>query len=111
TAIDNCGTATVALAETTTAGSCANNFTVTRTWTATDECGNVTIHVQTITVADTVKPVFTGSLPTDVTVSCVSQIPATVEGTLTATDNCTATANIVITVNDVVSNVSPSCAN
>src|SRR5690606_34886046 len=48
-------------------------------------CGNVQEYVQTITVRDTVAPIFVESLPADVNVSC-DAVP-TAE-TLTATDNC-----------------------
>ncbi|MFK5880410.1 MAG: hypothetical protein QM478_13050, partial [Flavobacteriaceae bacterium] len=37
TGFDNCGTATVTFNETRTDGSCANDYTLTRVWTATDE--------------------------------------------------------------------------
>ncbi|KAA5531706.1 HYR-like domain-containing protein, partial [Paenimyroides baculatum] len=109
TATDNCGSATVVFNETTVAGNCTSSYVRTRTWTATDACGNTASHVQKITVADTEKPVFTGTLPANVTVSCPSEIPVT--AVLAATDNCTAAGSISITVSDVVSDVSPSCAN
>ncbi|MCT4630120.1 gliding motility-associated C-terminal domain-containing protein, partial [Winogradskyella sp.] len=85
TASDNCGTATVTLNESTTAGTCDNEYTLTRTWTATDACGNETIHSQTITVQDTTAPTFNETLPSDITVEC-DAVP-TAE-TLTASDNC-----------------------
>src|SRR5690606_38735839 len=71
--------------EETIEGSCANNYDIVRTWTATDDCGNETIHTQTITVEDTTAPTFNETLPTDMTVEC-DAVP-TAE-TLTATDNC-----------------------
>ncbi|MFN0016278.1 MAG: PKD domain-containing protein, partial [Saprospiraceae bacterium] len=49
-AIDNCGTPTVTLQETQSPGDCSTGYTVTRTWTATDQCGNLKVHVQTFTV-------------------------------------------------------------
>ena len=93
TATDNCGTATVAYTETTTAGSCAGSYTLTRTWIATDACGLSTTHVQTITVQDTTAPTFVETLPTNVTVEC-SAVPTA--PTLTATDNC-GTATVAYT--------------
>jgi hypothetical protein len=53
TATDNCGSATVTLVQTQTAGDCATGYTVTRTWTATDQCGNAKQHTQTYTVLPT----------------------------------------------------------
>ena len=54
---------------------CAGEYTLTRTWTASDDCGNELVHQQTLVVIDTVAPVFTTELPADTTVSCLS-IPA-----------------------------------
>ncbi|WP_458627206.1 HYR-like domain-containing protein [Winogradskyella sp. PC D3.3] len=85
TATDNCGTATVSFNETTVAGSCSGNYTITRAWTATDACGLTTVYMQTITVADTTAPTFNETLPTDITVEC-DGVPAA--ETLTASDNC-----------------------
>ncbi|MBK9256214.1 MAG: gliding motility-associated C-terminal domain-containing protein [Saprospiraceae bacterium] len=51
--------------------SCSHfNYTITRVWTATDNCNNVAIHTQTITVTDTVAPVFTGQ--NTVSLSCIT---------------------------------------
>ncbi|CAM1368751.1 hypothetical protein TSEDIMI_60055 [Tenacibaculum sediminilitoris] len=92
TATDTCGTATVTINETTTAGACAGESILTREWTATDECGNTTVHTQNITVQDTTPPTFVEALPADTTVEC-DAIP--VAETLTATDTCgTATVTI-----------------
>ncbi len=48
TATDNCGTATVSYKEvkSNVSESCPNNYTLTRTWTATDLCGLTTTHTQ-----------------------------------------------------------------
>ncbi|NRB60541.1 MAG: gliding motility-associated C-terminal domain-containing protein, partial [Winogradskyella sp.] len=83
--------ATVTFDETQTDGACASQYTLTRTWTATDECGNETVHTQTITVQDTTAPTFNETLPADVTVEC-DAVP-TAE-TLTASDNCDANATV-----------------
>src|SRR5690606_40464256 len=85
TANDNCGSATVSVNDVITAGSCANSYTIARTWTATDGCALTTIHTQTITVQDTTAPTFVEALPSDITVEC-DNIP--VAQTLTANDNC-----------------------
>ena len=64
---------------------CASNYTLLRSWTATDDCGNSTTHEQTLTVVDETAPAWTTELPADTTVSC-DAIPAA--ATLMATDNC-----------------------
>ncbi|MBK9335072.1 MAG: HYR domain-containing protein [Lewinellaceae bacterium] len=91
---DNCaGTVTFDFSETTQAGSCPNNFTVTRIWTAVDFAGNSTQFVQTINVNDDVAPVL--SCPANASAQCtVDEIPVydnlaefNTAGGL-ATDNC-----------------------
>ncbi|MBT8277742.1 MAG: tandem-95 repeat protein [Bacteroidia bacterium] len=67
------------------AGSCPNNFTITRTWTLVDDCGNSTSYDQIVTVEDSTPPTFNEALPADVTVNA-DAIP--VAATLTASDNC-----------------------
>ncbi|MEP4910619.1 MAG: HYR domain-containing protein, partial [Algibacter sp.] len=92
TATDNCGTVNVTYEEVKTDGSCESNYTLERTWTATDSSNLSTVYTQTITVTDTTAPEFEGSLPSDVTVEC-DNIPDA--ETLTATDNCnTATVEV-----------------
>jgi hypothetical protein len=84
TATDDCGTAMVSLDEQTTPGNCPQNYTITRTWTATDNCENSVDHVQTITVSDTTPPTFT-SVPQDVTIECSDALPT---DEATADDDC-----------------------
>lgn len=82
-AIDNCDTSlVVTFGETVTGSGC--NYTITRTWTATDDCSNTYVHVQTIQVIDDEPPVLS-HLPADLTVVCGSIPPV---DTITATDNC-----------------------
>ena len=85
TATDNCGTPVVTFNETKTAGNCANEYILTRTWTAKDICGNTVTHTQIIRVEDKTPPVFVGALPSDIKVSC-NAIP--IAPVLTATDAC-----------------------
>ena len=57
TATDNCDDdVSITVEEETVAGSCAGNYTITRTFTATDDCGNATSATQTITIVDTTAP-------------------------------------------------------
>ena len=57
TATDNCdANVEIAFSEVRTHGSCADSYTLTRTWTATDDCGNAVTASQTITVVDTKMP-------------------------------------------------------
>ncbi|MBK7341934.1 MAG: hypothetical protein IPJ06_01765 [Saprospiraceae bacterium] len=87
TAMDNCDPdVPVVFGEVRTDGNCPHNYTLTRTWTATDDCNNATSHTQTIVVSDTQPPVFDGPLPANITVECTMIPDAEV---LTAMDNCT----------------------
>ncbi|MEZ4797650.1 MAG: hypothetical protein R2785_10845, partial [Flavobacteriaceae bacterium] len=59
TASDNCdASVTVNFNEVRTDGSCDSEYTLERTWTATDCAGNSVSHTQTITVQDTTAPTF-----------------------------------------------------
>jgi len=98
TATDTCDpNPTIYFSETRTDGSCLDNYTLTRTWTATDACGNSSSSVQTITVVDTTPPVLTA--PPDVTIECDQSTDPSNTGQATATDNCDTTP--VITYSDV----------
>ena len=85
-ATDNCGLeVTITYSEEVLSGDCANNFTIVRTWTATDYCGNITIESQNVVVSDTTDPAF-DFFPADLSLSCEQEVPAVVMPT--ATDNC-----------------------
>ncbi|HZV70832.1 MAG TPA: hypothetical protein VFG10_14855, partial [Saprospiraceae bacterium] len=85
TATDACGSDfTLNSNDETTPGLCAGSYSITRTWTATDECDNVSSATQTINVQDITAPVIS-ALPTETTIDC-SETP--VFATATATDAC-----------------------
>jgi hypothetical protein len=79
----------------TTPGNCAGNYSVTRTWTATDDCGNFSTATQTINVQDITAPVI-AALPAASTIDCPA-LPAFAQAT--ATDTCD--AEVTLTFNDV----------
>lgn len=65
------------------------NYTVTRTWTATDNCGNTDTHVQIITVQDITDPAFSGvvaNINEPANASCMATISLDVSGNVS--DNC-----------------------
>ena len=67
-AADNCGEVTIEVSSETTAGDAAGNYTIVRTFTATDDAGNSASASQTITVQDTTAPRL--SIPADYTSEC-----------------------------------------
>jgi gliding motility-associated-like protein len=97
TAMDNCsGAISVMGVDAIAQGSCANSFTVTRTWTFVDACGNTSSVSQTISVNDNVPPSFSQAAPANTTASC-DNIPA--PAVLTAIDNCgNASVNMTETI-------------
>ena len=90
-----------------TSGNCSG--VITRTYTIEDECGNAISVDHVFTVTDNENP--TASAPTSVDLECAADLPTaetTISGFLTlagaaAADNCTSTANLTVTSNDVVS--------
>ena len=81
---DNCGAVEIAYAADTLAGACIGDYTITRTFTATDECGNSSSSEQVITIVDTTGPEFT-SIPADYTAECSDEHPF---DSSSAVDNC-----------------------
>ena len=72
TAIDNCDSAVIVVfEENIIPGTCANNYTLVRKWTATDRCGNETIATQELEVQDFAEPIIL-AFPPDMVVSCDS---------------------------------------
>jgi hypothetical protein len=94
TAVDACGSAfTLTSNDVTTNGACAGQYSVTRTWTATDACGNTSTASQTINVQDITAPVVTCTGNKSVAPNnalCTYKLTGTTWNA-TATDNCSST--------------------
>ena len=72
TASDLCSEVTREFSDIIISGDCPQEYTIERTHSVTDGCGNVSAALQTITVVDTVAPVFTSAAPFVVT-DCTNQ--------------------------------------
>ncbi|MEM9820758.1 MAG: hypothetical protein AAF985_06790, partial [Bacteroidota bacterium] len=83
--VNSCGTTTLTFEDVTTPGDCLNEFSITRTWTVTDNCEGINTTAQTLFVVDTTPPVAPPA-PEDIAVQCEEDIPAPVN--LTAMDDC-----------------------
>ena len=83
--------------ETTTPGTCPQESTITRTWTATDDCNNSVQHTQTITVVDNDRPILVGLPDSSLTVECDQPLPSL--PTVTATDLCDPSVSVSYTTN------------
>src|SRR3970282_929808 len=95
TATDNCTMKSLTFADVRTDGNCAGNYSVTRTWTATDDCGNSSQASQTINVQDITDPVI-AALPGASTIDCPA-LPSFAQAT--AIDACD--ASVTLTFADV----------
>ena len=92
---DNCvGTVTVShISDVISGQTCANRYTLTRTYRATDVCGNTAQCTQIITVNDQTPPTLT--CPGPITVSCAPEIPPVNTNSVTGvSDNCPGTVTI-----------------
>ena len=107
-ATDNCSTQILIehVGDVITNMTCANRFTLTRTYMATDECGNSATCAQVITVFDDTPPMLT--CPANITVQCASQVPAVNTGAVITSDNCAGTVTVTH-VGDVITNM--TCVN
>ncbi|MBN2560437.1 MAG: HYR domain-containing protein [Phycisphaerae bacterium] len=93
-ATDNCDTdLDLEYTEVQTDHACEDSYTLTRTWTFTDNCGNSATCVQLISVEDTVPPEIIGC-PCDTTVEC-DAVPS--PAAVTATDNCDSFPKMIYT--------------
>lgn len=79
----------------------AYQYTIERTWTATDACGNTTDYIQLVDVIDTTAPTFT--VPVDIVMNADAggcDLTLTVDEIGIPTDmhdNCTPVADLVVT--------------
>ena len=118
TATDNCvDDVSITFNEVRTDGACANSYTLTRTWTATDACSNDTTDSQVIIVFDTTAPTYSGSIGETTIEGCAtSDAPTAVTtvsalealaGSLAVSDNCSTDANMSVTSSDAVAGTCP----
>jgi len=97
TATDNCDAIpNVTFTDVTVASqTCPQEYTITRTWKATDDCGNINTCNQTILVDDSTPPMIT--CPNSVTIECTASTLPGNTGSATATDNCDAIPSVTFT--------------
>ncbi|MFN0214144.1 MAG: T9SS type A sorting domain-containing protein [Saprospiraceae bacterium] len=91
TATDVCdGSPTITFSDTTTSGNCPQEYSVKRTWAATDDCGNISTCSRTISIEDNTAPVITCP-----SVTSPIECPASPNfGVATATDVCDSSPTI-----------------
>ncbi|MEX1191276.1 MAG: choice-of-anchor J domain-containing protein [Brumimicrobium sp.] len=96
----NPNTVTIDYTDNVTTGSCVNEYTIERTWTADDNCGNSETHVQIITVEDNTAPVVTCGQSSDIinTSGGTASLPDYESGS-SFSDNCTSTGDLITSQN------------
>ena len=86
---------------------CPQHYTLTRTWTATDDCGNESSCVQIIHVEDTTSPILMDCPESPITVEC-DNIPLPAD--VAAIDNCDAGVSVIF--DEVLTpDADPECPN
>ncbi len=106
---DNCGGAVTItfVSDAISNQTCANRYTINRTYRASDACGNTADCIQAIIVNDQAPPVLT--CPAPITANCPAAVPAADITAVTAvSDNCGG-AVTVTHAGDVISN--QACSN
>lgn len=99
TATDNCPNVVVThVGDVITNQTCANRYTLTRTYKATDDYGNTTTRSQIITVNDNVAPELTALSPSQATLWPPNHKMLDITLSYTAIDNCATNLNPTITI-------------
>jgi gliding motility-associated-like protein len=102
-AIDQCSPIVgpvVQHSQTIVAGTCPDSYTIVVTWRATDVCGNTGLFSRNFLVRDTIRPTI-GNIPANTTVECDAIPLAPAIGSLTVSDNCDATPNVVFSETEI----------
>jgi hypothetical protein len=103
TATDNCnGKPTISFTEVKSNIQCANRFTLTRTWIATDECGNTSSRTQTINVNDTKGPSISSISADPIVLWPPNHKMRDVTINYTVLDNCEAASTLSISSSEPV---------
>ena len=76
----------------TTNGACEGDYSITRTWTATDDCGNQSTVSQTFIIQDTTAPTLVGNIDPELFINC--NLPPAPPN-LSFTDDCTSNLDII----------------
>ncbi|MEP7196744.1 MAG: ice-binding family protein, partial [Saprospiraceae bacterium] len=105
-AIDSCPTlgTIIDYSDVKIAGTCNDNYTITRTWFATNNCADTDTCEQIIFIQDTSRPSVI--CPINVTVNCDASNQPASTGTATANDNCT---NVVTNISFNDNRINGSC--
>lgn len=91
--------ADVTFGSVTTPGTCPQEYTLTRTWTATDECGNTVTHTQVITVEDNTPPTLQNLPNPTASIECSDPLPPVPN--VTATDLCDPSVPVVFSTTTI----------
>jgi Ice-binding-like/Secretion system C-terminal sorting domain len=98
----NCNLApTIVFNDVNLGGTCPNEFTISRTWTATNDCGISSSCIQIISVIDNEAPLI--DCPANITVQCADQVPPVNISLVVTSDNCGGLVTVTHT-GDVITN-------
>ena len=105
TAFDNCGIDSIFYTDVENLNLCKVG-TIIRTWTAVDHNGRMASCIQTISIGDSIPPVY--SFPPDLTVACLADTSCNITGKPTAIDDCGLFA--IGLANEIVLEFVPNCS-